>query len=349
MSIFMSTLPKHSKSNGGKQKSLVMTLKPCPDEKSYYRVRLLAFAPPPGSMSDRDDPFIERFVHQHWTKDPDKGYNKIDAEVVCPVTPHVHVEGNRYDACKICTLANKYFIAFKESNWKDKDANRKNKDLGRKYQAIVPVYVVNNPNWEGDNGKFRVIIFNDKKVYQDFRKRVERAALENPVFNGTGAVDCCLHVKEDVEVLRPGQPNEYKWKKRVIDRIVFSTKPYDIGAITQDAIISMGFDDEYYTSSTPDELNAFYQKYCTVSNDDIPDADEVRVYDNKPADAKPVDAENSAAAPVVPADDLGDLDDLTKDSDNLPATTQKSTAAAQVPAAANDDIDAEKLLAGLDI
>lgn len=129
----MSTLPKHSKSNGGKQKSLVMTLKPCPDEKSYYRVRLLAFAPPPGSMSDRDDPFIERFVHQHWTKDPDKGYNKIDAEVVCPVTPHVHVEGNRYDACKICTLANKYFIAFKESNWKDKDANRKNKDLGRKY------------------------------------------------------------------------------------------------------------------------------------------------------------------------------------------------------------------------
>ena len=312
----MSTLPKHSKSNGGKQKSLVMTLKPCPDEKSYYRVRLLAFAPPPGSMSDRDDPFIERFVHQHWTKDPDKGYNKVDAEVVCPVTPHVHVEGNRYDACKICTLANKYFVAFKESNWKDKDANRKNKDLGRKYQAIVPVYVVNNPNWEGDNGKFRVIIFNDKKVYQDFRKRIERAALENPVFNGTGAVDCCLHVKEDIEVLRPGQPNEYKWKKRVIDRIVFSTKPYDIGAITQDA---------------------------------IPDADEVRVYDDKPADAKSVSAENSAAAPAVPVDDLGDLDDLTKDPDDLPVTMRKTEAVEPSKTAANDDIDAEKLLAGLDI
>ena len=130
---------------------------------------------------------------------------------------------------------------------------------------------------------------------------------------------------------------------------MFSTKPYDIGAITQDAIISMGFDDEYYTSSTPDELNAFYQKYCTVSNDDIPDADEVRVYDDKPADAKPVDAENSAVAPVVPADDLGDLDDLTKDPDDLPAMTQKTAVADPAPAAANDDIDAEKLLAGLDI
>lgn len=86
-----------------------------------------------------------------------------------------------------------------------------------------------------------------------------------------------------------------------------------------------------------------------MSNDDIPDADEVRVYDDKPADAKPVDAENSAVAPAVPADDLGDLDDLTKDPDDLPATTQKTAVADPAPAAANDDIDAEKLLAGLDI
>jgi hypothetical protein len=86
-----------------------------------------------------------------------------------------------------------------------------------------------------------------------------------------------------------------------------------------------------------------------VSNDDIPDADEVRVYDDKPADAKHVDAENSAAAPVVPTDDFGDLDDLTKDPDDLPAMTHKPAVADSVPAAANDDIDAEKLLAGLDI
>jgi len=343
MSIFMSTLPKHSKSNGNKQKSLVMTLKPCPDEKSYYRVRLLAFNPPPGSQSDRDDPFIERFVHQHWTKDPEKNYNKIDAEIVCPVTPHVHVEGNRYDACKICSLANNYFLAFKASNWKDKEANRKNKEFGRKYQAIIPVYVVNNPNWEGDNGKFRVIIFNDKKVYQDFRKRVERAALEHPVFNGSGAVDCCLHVKEDVEVLRPGQANEYRWKKRVIDRIVFSTKPYDIPAITQEAIMDMRFDEEYYSSSTPDEIAQFYQKYCTVSNDDIPDADEVRIYDDKPEDAKPIDVENSAPS-ADGVEDLADMDDLLSDSESFPADVIQKQKKAEETKGSTDEIDAEKLL-----
>ena len=349
MSIFMSTLPKHSKSNGSKQKSLAMTLKPCPDDKSYYRVRLLAFAPPPVSTSDRDDPFIERFVHQHWTKDEEKGYSKVDAEVVCPVTPHVHVTGNRYDSCKICNLANKYFIAFKESNWKDKDANRKNKDFSRKYQAIVPVYVVNNPNWEGDNGKFKVIIFNDKKVYQDFRKRVERAALENPVFNGSGAVDCCLHVKEEIEVLNPGKANEYQWKKRVIDRIVFSTKPYDISAITQDAIINMGFDDEYYTSSTQEEINQFYQKYCTISNDDIPDVDEVRIYDDKPVEIKHINSENDNATMMVQENDLSEFDDLTTDPDDILVDISKNTDIKAEASNMNDDIDAEKLIAGLDI
>ena len=167
------------------------------------------------------------------------------------------------------------------------------------------------------------------------------------MFNGVGAVDCCLHVKEEIETLRPGQPNEYKWKKRVIDRIVFSTKPYDIAAINQDAIIAMGFDDEYYTSSTPDELNQFYQKYCTISNDDIPDADEVRIYDDKPADTKPVNPENDLAPTAAPPADLDDLDDLTRDPEDLPAETP--TAPAAPAEAESNDIDADKLLAGLDL
>jgi len=64
-------------------------------------------------------------------------------------------------------------MTLKESNWKDADARKKNKDFGRKYQAIVPVYVVNDPNYEGNNGKFKVIMFGDKKVYDGFVKKVE--------------------------------------------------------------------------------------------------------------------------------------------------------------------------------
>ena len=94
----------------------------------------------------------------------------------------------------MCDIANKYFVTFKESNWTDKAAAKKNKEFGRKYQAIVPVYVVNDPVYEGNNNKFKVIIFNDKKKYQDFRDRIEKASTQYCVFNGVNAVDCCIHV-----------------------------------------------------------------------------------------------------------------------------------------------------------
>lgn len=349
MCTFISTLPKRSKSMGQKKKSLVMSLKPCADEKTYYRVRLLAFNPPPESGSDRDFPHIQRFVHQHWGVNKEKGYPVLEDEVTCPVTPHVHVEGNRYDACKICTLANKYFIAFKESGWKDKEANKKNKELGRKYQYIVPVYVVQNPNWEGDNGKFKVLIFNDKKFSQEFQKKIEKASLVNCVFNGKNAVDCCIHVKEEIETVNPGQPNEYTFKKKVIDRIVFSNKPYDISAITKEAVDGMGFDDEYYTTSTPEELDAFYKKYCTISNDDIPDED-IPVMD--PVEEKPVVKATDVVNADVPAagNDIADsdLDALTSDLEDA-APTAKPVEQAAPTAKSSDDIDADALLADLDI
>ena len=353
---FMSVLPKKAKSIGSKKRSPVMTLKPCADDHTYYRVRLLAFSPTKASGSDRDYPFISRFVHQHWSKNLEKGYPVLDDEIVCPVTPYVHVEGNRYDACKICTLANKYFITFKESGWKDKEANRKNKEFGRKFQYIVPVYCVNNPNWEGDNGKFRVIIFNDKKFADEFRKKVEKASQAACVFNGQNAVDCCLHVKEEVETVNAGQPNERSFKKRVIDKIVFSNKPYDIPVISKETIeagadgpMGFDFDDEFYTTSTPEEIDAFYRKYCTISNDDIPTDDDIPVFEQpKQAAAAPaVDVSNAKVE--VPADDISmaEIDDLTKDPENdLGDLVGEKPAGAK---AATDDIDPEALVAALDL
>ena len=347
----MTTLPKHSKMAGRKRRSPVMTLKPCPDEKTYYRVRLLAFSPSKASGSDRDYPFIERFQHQAWGKNPEKGYPVLEDEITCPVTPYVNVEGNRYDACKVCTLANKYFIAFKESGWKDKEANRKNKEFGRKYQAIIPVYVLSNPNWEGDDNKFKVIIFNDKKFYAEFKKKVERASQTACVFNGQNAVDCCIHIKEEVEVVHEGQPNEYTFKKRVIDKVVFTTKPYDIDAITKEAIeagadgpMGFDFDDEFYTTSTPEEIEAFYRKHCTISNDDIPEEDDIPVYDQPKEAALKLDVSN--AEPKSPSDDisLDDLDGLASDAPSEKPELPKEPVKAQ-----SDDIDAESLIAGLDL
>lgn len=365
MCTFLSQLPKHSKSNGvNKRKSMVLSLKPCPTDENgkqtWYRLRLLAWSSP--EKNDRDDPFIERFVHQVWKKN-DKGLSEIEDEVTCPVTKHVNVEGNRYDACPMCRLANQYFLTWKESNWKDREAAKKNKEIGRKYQGIVPVYVRNDPNYPQNNGKIKVLIFSDKKLYTEFRSKVEKASQTACVFNGKHAVDCCIHMSEVPEVRNQGQPNEYVYKSKVIDKITF-TKPesaYDIPAITKELVTNCGFDEEYYTTSTPEELQAFFNRHYKISNDDIPDEDELPVYTAK-ATEKPAVADTlENVESDTPNNDISDaeLDDLTSDIDNEITSVNDEAEAESEPqpsaslAASNsneaNDADVENLLKDLDI
>lgn len=358
MCTFLSALPKRSKSNGVKRNNLPLFMRPCKDDangkKTWYRFRLLAWTSP--EKNDRDDVFIERFMHQIWKKN-EKGFMEVVDEVTCPVTKHVHVEGNRYDACPICKVANQYFMTWKESNWKNREAAKKNKEIGRKYQAIIPVYVVDDPNYQNNRGQVKVLIFNDKKFYQEFRSKVEKASQTACVFNGKNAVDCCMHMSEIQEVVNEGQPNEYKYTRRVIDKIVFSKDPYSIEAITKELVTDCGFDEEYYGSSTPEELQMFYDRHFKISNDDIPEDDDVQVYDEpKSSPAKtvppPVNIEND----IDDSDDISvnDIDDIVGDTeaDSIEQIAKIDAEPEQKKSTNDDDIDitdADELLKGLDL
>lgn len=356
MCTFLNTLPKRSKSAGtAKRKSLVLSIKPCPDkdgEKTWYRFRLLNFA---GKGTDRDYPFIERFIHQHW-KINEKGYPEIEDEVTCPVTKWVDWEGNRYDTCPICRYANQQFLTLKESGWKDADARKKNRDFGRKYQGIVPVYVVNDPNYEGNNGKLKVIIFGDKKQYDAFVKKVESQLMVANCFNGVKAVDCCMHMSEVPEVRNEGQPNEYVYKSKVIDKITFTKaeKAYDIAAITKESVDNFPFDATYYVSSTPDELKTFYDKYIKVSNDDIVDDEEVEVFDApkkydvaKTNTVEAAPSQNEAAKTNDIADD--EANDLVEAINDAPMSAPAKDAPASAPTEDTSDAEVEDLLKDLDL
>ena len=216
------------------------------------------------------------------------------------------------------------------------------------------MYVVNDPNFDGNNHKFKVLIFNDKNFYKEFRSKIEKASLSNNVFNAANAVDCCIHVAEVPEVRNEGKPNEYIYKVKKIDKIVFSNKPYDIPSITKETVDAMGFDDTYYVTSSPQEILAFYNKYCTVSNDDIPDDDIVQVHDAAPA--APVTKKTNAVASTAmenpapaatPADDI-DINGLTEDLDNEGPDVIDTPPTAEQKAPV-DTVDADDLLAGLDL
>ena len=358
MCTFLSTLPRKSKTAGTEQqkRNLALYLRECPDDKgqkTWYQFRLLNFS---AKNSTRDYPFIARYVHQKWGTNS-KGQRVVEKEVVCPVTKWVDWEGNRYDDCPICKYAGQQYGAWKESGFKDPDARKKNKEFSRKFQGIIPVYVINDPTYAANNNKFKVIILNDKKVYDDFVKRVEKQLLKANCFNGGKAVDCLMHISNVEHVSNEGQPNEYRWKQKEIDNICFlkAEKAYELPAITRQAIDAFPFDDEYYIPSTLEDLNEFYETYIRVSlsSDDIDsDDDEVKVYDAP--EKETVNKTNSVTPTALSNDDIADdstvdeadVDELLTDPDEKGLEVKDS--AAEKPAEKIDDVSIDDLLKDID-
>lgn len=310
MCTFSSILPRQTKANEkAKKRKMIVTLKPCPDEadgsKTWYRFRLLNFT---SKDSTREHPFIVRYVHQHWAK-TDKGYDELENEVTCPMTDWMPWDGDRFD-CPICKYANSQWAVLKESNYKNVDARKKNREFGRIFQAIIPVYVVNDPNFEGNNGKFRAIIFQDKDKYKEFYKRLETQLLKGNCFNGVAASDICIHVSMVEHVNNEGAPNEYRWKTREIDKIAFS-KPYDLPAITREAVDSFPFDSTFYVPSIKEDIDIYMKKYIKVQNDDIIEEEDDVLAETKPKKVQP------KVEPVVKKELENDLTSDPEDIDDI--------------------------------
>lgn len=362
MCTFLSTLPKQSKSvSTNRPVNIFLSLKPCPadDPRAFYRFRLLNFA---SKNSTRDYPFIEKYTHTVWGKTED-GKPMIESSVVCPVTKYVDWVGDRYD-CPICKYASNNFISYKESNYKDKVSAEKNRKFSRKFEANIPVYVVNDPNYEGNNNKFKVITFTDKDKYAEFKELVNVKLREVSVFNGVAGVDFCIRIDKIVETVNAGQPNEYTWSHNVISKMLFSSKPYELPAITKEAVDAFPFDDQYYISSTKEELDQFYNKYCRVQMDDLDIEDEaitiVSTPTVKPApvvtspakkrDIEETPVSNPAVVATPPANDISndDIDDLLNDitGESKTATPPPATVE-ETPvqeSSSLDDLDIDALL-----
>lgn len=360
MCTFLSTLPKQSKSVATKRPAnIFLSLKPCPenDPKAFYRFRLLNFA---NKNSTRDYPFIEKFTHTIWGKTED-GKPMIESSVVCPVTKYVEWVGDRYE-CPICKYANNNFIAYKESNYKDRVSGEKNRKFSRKFEAHVPVYVVNDPNYEANNNKFKVITFTDKDKYNEFKELVNAKLRETSVFNGNASVDLCLRVDRVTETANAGQPNEYTWSRTVISKMIFSSKPYELPAITKEAVDEFPFDEQYYISSTKEELDQFYNKYCRVQMDDVVFEDETitivaptpKVEKVKPI--TPAPEKKAAVSETIVSntnistakDDISmdEIDDLLNDAE----PTVQTTSSTQTTSSGDDldDLDIDSLLSDID-
>jgi hypothetical protein len=353
----MSTLSRQSSTVIGAKKQNVageLYLRPCKDAKTYYRVRLLGFS----SKSGRDDPHITRYVHSTWETDPSTGKKRL-VKVVCPKTPWVNVEGNRENCCKICGHSDQQFSIYKASGNSDVNARSKAYGSRRSFEAIIPVYVITDPNYEKNAGKFKVIIMNDAKEYAAFREKINAQCRIASPFNGKNAVDCVIHVGSNPITKKDGTI----YNAAVIDKIKFTTEPYDLPAINSQTIDAFPFDDTFFVSPDPEEIDEYYNKYCAISNNDIPDDDDIPVYtsDSKPKTTSytvPTNVEQPKHTDDIPTDDIDELignntKEETKPTEMINELASDPDEEGLVEAVAvkkpSDDINSDDILAELGI
>lgn len=350
-------LPKFAKSNGNNFKpNITLFMKPC-EGKDFYRFRLLKFSRP--DKNDRDYPFIERYVHDHWAEN--ENHVKLpDDTITCLRTKFVPYRGNRFADCPMCQKANENMAIWKASGFKDSVAASKFNAMKAKFQGVVPVYVVNDPNNSKNNEHMKCIIFTEKKVDRSSNKFPEE--LNNPDYilsydefvtainakiatmkasgtNGTiwnaNAVDLCIKVRPIEITLNKGTPKEYKYTKKVITKMTFTKEAYSIDGINHNAIEKFDFDDQYYVKNTLDEIEAFANKnYGSIASNipdediDMGDDDDIPV----PTHVENEDVVNTSVKSVeTKIDDIPDIEETPEVNPAQVMSTEAQTATTSVP------------------
>lgn len=271
MPILSDTMPKNSKSAGQTKPSIAMKLK-ATEGKNVYVVRLLLTEqekPIPGTIP-RDHPFIEKHVHESWGKD-EEGKSVFNGWVTCPTTKYVRptlgakVDPKKY--CPICKYVDSNFVAYKNSGWKDKQAQKVINSFKTTKIVAIPVYVIRDPHEIANNGKAKVILLKlkdkaDEAFYANLTALIKQQQMKTKVFNGSAqAVDLWISVKEETTKYKEGTPEEKSYTKTRPDKIGFISKPHEIAAITNELVANFPYDEDYYTSSTLEELTKFYNDY----------------------------------------------------------------------------------------
>jgi hypothetical protein len=199
------------------------------------------------------------------------------------------------------------------SAWKDTISRQNYKNYTRVFQGIIPCYVINDPVYPQNNGKFKVFIIKDKKFYDKLREYISNYNITvNPVFNDT-AVDFYFRM----DAVEKTSKNGFKFKVNEIVKYGFTKEPKTITAITEEALKNFSFDEDYYYASTMEELQGFYSKHICPPMDDIPEDDDIpEIPLSKP---KPVETPKVVAKPI----NQNHIDDLISDDEDLPFEDEK--------------------------
>lgn len=337
-SSIMTGLLTQRKAREFSKNSSQLFLRPTEDGK-FYRLRLLNTQPNENFVNSsnfahyRDFPFIIQHIHQVWTEiptdDPEKP-KRVPHTIVCPQTDYVKANSTLSKSqCPMCNAYGSAWKAFNDSHYKNLEAKAKMKTLHNTFVARVLVYVVNDPNYDANNGAVKVLTL-DQDAYTALTTQIQASQAANtPIWNND-ACDLFFTWGDVDKIVNEGKPNEYSFRKKGFTRIGFTTAPKHLDSLTDELVDDVQFDANWYTVPTKEELEAFYVEHFSSSaanNDDIP-------MDIPPAAPKAPVAYKEAVkpAPVVEQEDPV-AKDVTEDADDIPVPPEPVKPAAPKPEA----------------
>ena len=340
-SSIMTGLLTQRKAREFSKNSSQLFLRPTEDGK-FYRLRLLNTQPNENFVNSsnfahyRDFPFIIQHIHQVWedvpTDDPEKP-KRVPHTIVCPQTDYVKANSTLSKSqCPMCNAYGSAWKAFNDSHYKNLEAKAKMKTLHNTFVARVLVYVVNDPNYDANNGAVKVLTL-DQDAYTALTTQIQASQAANtPIWNND-ACDLFFTWGDVDKIVNEGKPNEYSFRKKGFTRIGFTTAPKHLDSLTDELVDDVQFDANWYTVPTKEELEAFYVEHFSSSaanNDDIP-------MDIPPAAPKAPVAYKEAVKPATVAEDpvVGDpiAKDVTEDADDIPVPPEPAKPAAPKPEA----------------
>ena len=283
-----------------------------------YKLRLLFHVP---AGSQRKMPFINRYTHTFW--DDTRSNNKLQ-EIVCPTSEYIS-DGAGFKECEVCGETSKFY---KEKEKGSASAKALYETFRRKFNGFAIAYVVSCPSNKDYEGKVKVMRYG-VTINRFLKKEIFGVDLTNNqmVTEDTIGINA-FRLEDGYDMIIAVGTKKADGKDYNTYDCSFARKPSKV-SITEaeiaEQVQALKFDDRFFTHSTKEEIFEFKKKYILGSEEDV--------------EAKP-------APTAAPVDELDEIP-MGNAPKSAPVVEKKESAPAAAPkaaAAAEDDIDIDKIL-----
>lgn len=234
---------------------------------NVYRMRLLYYT---DENLKRTEPFIEQYNHVYWDE-----VSREFGKIICPSSEYVHGV-NGFQMCPVCRNNNKLW---KDSKNGSETAKQLYRQFKRKLNGYALVFMINDPVNPENNGKVKILRYGT--TIADFFKaeilgETKGKDKDNVVSDPVGSDAFDLDAGYDFILSVTSNPTPEGTFNAYSCKFAREKTSVNVDVDKLEAEIKLlKFDEDFYVSSTKEEIQEFYTNYVLDSVvSDIPESSE---------------------------------------------------------------------------